>query len=368
MSRELFLKLPSIKYFLEKIPSGVFFIEENLIVAEYFRQAKEYGISLKQQCEDLCVPWNSRTIPQKVLTKDLVDASALFSAHDWATFYNPTWSLEETQIWQQNLQNSDRLSPSAKRWVAKQGSIELPIYLFLFLNGKEISLSKKLDNVLVKAKEWHEIELKKAKERQERADSPLPIYMHKFVYMGLEFKYIAASHEAHVAGVYFGNCLREAHQFSMYTKYRNKIFWVKNRDCLVRFDSQWRVEEIKGRHNRSVQDDDLITKIKNLGRDYLEGDLESILSPTKPVENRHPLAGERVETVKEVPLLEKPAVPNASSSREHQIQIQWNDIPSGHLTPVVQIVERRKWYKFGFKGALNFLNLSPKNIKTINGD
>lgn len=87
MSRELFLKLPSIKYFLEKIPSGVFFIEENLIVAEYFRQAKEYGISLKQQCEDLCVPWNSRTIPQKVLTKDLVDASALFSAHDWATFF-----------------------------------------------------------------------------------------------------------------------------------------------------------------------------------------------------------------------------------------------------------------------------------------
>lgn len=69
---KIMLALPEVAYFVEKIPVGVLVIKPTPLYLRFFQHAKESGMSLKEQCRFLDIPWHARIIPKELVRLNLL--------------------------------------------------------------------------------------------------------------------------------------------------------------------------------------------------------------------------------------------------------------------------------------------------------
>lgn len=73
----LFYRLPSVMYLIEKIPAAQAVMKPDGVTATYLNEAKASGLSLKQQCKDLGIPWSSRLLSKSEVSLDAVKVAAI---------------------------------------------------------------------------------------------------------------------------------------------------------------------------------------------------------------------------------------------------------------------------------------------------
>lgn len=93
---DLFFKIPSVAYLVEKIPAAKVVIAKDGVTAAYLNEAKAQGLSLRQQCKDLGIPWSARLLAANEVSEDTVRLAMILEptvfvqakpkerVHEWA--------------------------------------------------------------------------------------------------------------------------------------------------------------------------------------------------------------------------------------------------------------------------------------------
>lgn len=118
-TKEMMLALPEVRALTDKIPAAVLFIEPNEIQLRYFQNAATEKKTLRQQCEDIGLPWNARKIPADLVSMEAVEVARDMdpSLYAQAAPKDP----EQYRAWVNMMHNSPDIKDDALTWYAFHG-------------------------------------------------------------------------------------------------------------------------------------------------------------------------------------------------------------------------------------------------------
>jgi len=83
-SADLFWRLPAVEYLVDRIPAARLVLKPEPMVAIYLQQAKETGLGLREQCEELGLPWAARLLQGDEITIEAIKVAAILTPSTFA--------------------------------------------------------------------------------------------------------------------------------------------------------------------------------------------------------------------------------------------------------------------------------------------
>lgn len=118
--------IPEVKRLLDVVPIAFFRLEPSAVTLRYFQHCAEAGISLREQCDMLDIPWHFRKIPEAACAEAMLDYDDLLSASAFSLVYPRDMHEAMAFIATANLMNGHSLTESQKLFLLKRDNATHP--------------------------------------------------------------------------------------------------------------------------------------------------------------------------------------------------------------------------------------------------